>query len=84
MKTQWAFLTGLGVGTVVTLMLAPQSGKDTQELLTGKLRSGLDQVASAGKKVGGQVKDVVNRRKENLAEAIDTGKEAYRTSISGG
>jgi gas vesicle protein len=84
MKTQWAFLAGLGVGTVVTLMLAPQSGKDSQELLAGKLRSGLDQVASAGKKVSAQMKDAVSRRKENVAEAIDTGKEAYRTSVSGG
>jgi gas vesicle protein len=84
MKTGWAFLAGLGAGTVATLMLVPQSGKDTQELLAGKVRSGLDQVASAGNKVSAQVKDVVNRRKENLAEAIDTGKEAYRTSVSGG
>ncbi len=84
MKTVWAFLAGLGVGTVATLMLAPQSGKDTQELVAGKLRGGLDQVASAGKKVRAQVKDVVNKRKENVAEAIDTGKEAYRTSVSGG
>jgi gas vesicle protein len=84
MKTEWAFLAGLGVGTVATLMLAPQSGKDTQELLAGKLRGGLDQVESAGKRVRAQVKDVANRGKENVAEAIDTGKEAYRTSVSGG
>ena len=45
MRTEWAFLAGLGVGAVATLMLAPQSGKDTQELLAGKLRGGLDQVA---------------------------------------
>jgi gas vesicle protein len=84
MKTGWAFLAGLGVGTVATLMLAPQSGKDTQKLLAGKFRDGVDQVTSAGKKVSAQVKDVVNRRKENVAEALDTGKEAYRTSVSGG
>jgi gas vesicle protein len=79
MRTEWAFLVGLGVGTAVTLMLAPQSGKDTQRLLTGKLRGGLDRVASAGRKVGTQVKDLANRGKENLAEAIEVGKEAYRT-----
>ena len=45
-----------------------------------KLKGGLDQVASAGKKVGTQVKDFANRKKENVAEAIDAGKEAYRTS----
>ena len=80
MRTEWAFLAGLGVGTVATLMLAPQSGKETQELLAGKLRDGLDQVTSAGKKVRGQVKDLAGRGKDNIEEAIDAGKEAYRTS----
>jgi gas vesicle protein len=84
MKTEWAFLAGLGVGAVAGLvaglMVAPQSGKDTQELLAGKLRGGLDQVASTGKKVRAQVKDLANRGKENVAEAIDAGQEAYRAS----
>ena len=84
MRTEWAFLAGLGVGTVAGLMIAPQSGKDTQELLTGKLRGGLDEVASAGKKVRAQVKDLADRGTENVAEAIDAGKEAYRTSGAGG
>jgi gas vesicle protein len=80
MRTEWAFLAGLGVGAVAGLMLAPQSGEDTQELLADKLRGGLDQVASAGRKVRGQVKDLANRGKEDVAEAIDAGKSAYRTS----
>jgi gas vesicle protein len=84
MKTGWAFLAGLGVGTVVTLMLAPHSGQETQELLAGKLRGGLDEVASAGKKVRAQVKDIASSGKENVTEAIDAGKEAYRTSVSKG
>lgn len=84
MRTEWAFLAGLGVGAVATLMLAPQSGKDTQQLLAGKLRSGLGQVASAGKKVRTQVKDLANRGKENVAEAVDAGKEAYEQSRAAG
>ena len=80
MRTEWVFLAGLGVGAVAGLMLAPQSGEDTQELLAGKIRGGLDQVTSAGRKVRGQVKDLANRGKQGVAEAIDTGKEAYRTS----
>ena len=84
MRTEWAFLAGLGVGTVAGLMIAPQSGKDTQELLAGKLRGGLDEVAAAGKKVRAQVKDLANRETGNVAEAIDAGKEAYRTSGAGG
>jgi gas vesicle protein len=84
MRTGWAFLAGLGVGAVVGLMVAPQSGKDTQELLGDKLRGGLDQVASAGRKVRRQVKDLANRGKEDVAEAIVAGKESYRTSGAGG
>jgi gas vesicle protein len=84
MKTEWAFLAGLGVGTVATLMLAPRSGKDTQDLLAGKLRDGLDQVASAGKRVRTQVKELANRGKENVGEAIDAGKEAYEQSRAAG
>jgi len=84
MKTKWAFLAGLGVGAVAGLMVAPQSGKDTQELLAGKLRGGMDQVASAGRKVRRQVKDLANRGKEDVAEAIDAGKESYQTSGAGG
>lgn len=80
MRTAWAFLAGLGIGAATALMLAPQSGKDTQELLAGKLKGGLDQVASAGKKIGTQVMDFANQKKDNVAEAIDGGKEAYRTS----
>jgi gas vesicle protein len=84
MRTEWAFLAGLGIGAVAGLvaglMVAPQSGKGTQELLAGKLRGGLDQVASTGKKVRAQVKDLANRGKENVAEAIDAGQEAYRAS----
>src|ERR1017187_8462990 len=84
MRREWAFLAGLGVGAVATLMLAPQSGKDTQELLAGKLKGGLDQVASAGKKVRVQVRDLANRGKANVAEAIDAGKEAYEQSRAAG
>jgi gas vesicle protein len=84
MRTELAFLAGLGVGAIATLMLAPRSGKDTQDLLAGKLRGGLDQVTSAGKKVRAQVKDLANRGKDNLAEAIDAGKEAYEQSRAAG
>ena len=84
MRTEWAFLAGLSVGAVAGLMVAPQSGKDTQELLAGKLRGGVDQCASAGRKVRRQVKDLANRGKENVAAAIVAGKESHRTSEVGG
>ncbi len=79
MKMGWPFLAGLGVGAVAGLMLAPQSGKDTQDLLAEKLQDGLDQFVSAGKKVGTRVKDFANRKEENVADAVDAGKNACGT-----
>ncbi|MGA8763661.1 MAG: YtxH domain-containing protein [Candidatus Sulfotelmatobacter sp.] len=78
MKIGLVFLAGLSVGAVAALMLAPQSGKETQELLAGKLKDGLDEVASTGKKVHARVKNLTNRGKETLADAMDEGQEAYR------
>ena len=80
MRTEWAFLAGVGVGAVAGLMLAPQSGGATQEILASKLKGGLDQVTSTGKKVRAQVNDVAHRGKDSIAEVIDAGKEAYRRS----
>jgi gas vesicle protein len=76
MRTEWLFLAGVAVGAVAGLMLAPQSGEDTQEILAGKLKGGLNQVTSTGKKLRAQVNDVAHRGKESIAEAIDAGKEA--------
>jgi gas vesicle protein len=84
MRTEWAFLAGLGVGAVGALMLAPQSGKDTQKLLAGKLRGGLDQVPSAARRVRGRVKNLANKGKEKVSEAIGAGQEAYRGSEAEG
>jgi hypothetical protein len=45
-------------------------------------RSDLDitRVRSTGKKVRAQVKDVADRGKEGIAEAVDAGQGVYRTS----
>ena len=84
MRKRWAFLAGLSIGTVAGvvagLMVAPQSGKETQKLLAGRLKGGLDQVASAGNRVRAQVKDLANRQKGQVAAAIDAGKEASQSS----
>jgi gas vesicle protein len=80
MRIEWAFLAGVSEGAIVALMVAPQSGKVTQELVTSKFKRGLDEVASTGKRVRAQVKDLANRGKETVAEAINVGSEPYRTS----
>src|SRR5947208_11366079 len=36
MRSEWAFLTGMGAGVVLGIILAPQSGKETQEYIGRK------------------------------------------------
>ena len=38
------FLAGLGMGAILALLLAPQSGKETREYIAGKAEEGRDYV----------------------------------------
>jgi len=76
MRSEWAFLTGMGAGVVLGIILAPQSGKETQEYIGRKAQRGVDQIGSAGKKVSAQVKDAVSRGKEQVENILESGKAA--------
>lgn len=59
-----SFLAGGMVGAGLSLLLAPQSGKATRQLITNKLSAGADSV--------GALRDsVVNRSEEAWDEAAD-------------
>jgi gas vesicle protein len=71
------FLVGLGVGTVVALLLAPKTGEETRKLIAKKAEEGKDYVASKGREVRGQAeelvekgKGLVTKQKERLAEVF--------------
>jgi gas vesicle protein len=80
----WGFLAGVGVGVGLGLVFAHQSGKETRDFIGEKVQEGLDQIASAGKKVGAQVKNATAKGKEQVSEALEAGKEAYREQAVGG
>jgi gas vesicle protein len=78
------FLAGLGLGAIVALLLAPKSGKEAREYLTGKAEEGRDYVKSKAedlrRQAGGAVeksKDIVTKQKEMLSAALEAGKQAY-------
>jgi gas vesicle protein len=83
MKTQWAFLAGLAAGAILGVMFAPRSGEETQDLIAQGARAGLNQAASAGKKAARQVKHFADQGREQVAEALDAGKEAYQRAVAG-
>lgn len=83
------FLVGVGVGSVVALLLAPRSGQQTRKLIAKKAEEGKDYVAARGREFRGQAeefldkgKNLVTKQRERLADALDAGKEAARSTLS--
>jgi len=84
------FLAGLGLGAVVALLFAPKSGEETRRFIAQKADEGKDYVTAKGKElreqaddVVGKGKDLVAKGKERLADAVEAGKQAYRTKFAG-
>ena len=79
------FLVGLGIGTVIGLLFAPRTGQETRDLITQKAEEGREYLKRRGRELRDQVdelvdrgKETVTKQKEQLAAAIEAGKQAYR------
>jgi gas vesicle protein len=78
-------MLGAMIGAATALLLAPRSGIETRKLLASKAREGADLVTNSTKNVAGKTSDYVERGKEllqqqrdQLAAALEAGKQAYR------
>jgi gas vesicle protein len=83
------FVAGAGIGALLALLLAPKTGEQTRKLIARKAEEGKDYVASKGREFRGQAeelvekgKEVVTKKKERLADVLETGKEAARSTLS--
>jgi gas vesicle protein len=84
-----AFLLGLGVGVGIGMLFAPKSGQETRELIKNKANEGSDylkqrstefkQTATDWMDKG---KEALGRQKENLADAMEAGRQAYRETVT--
>ena len=79
------FLMGLGIGALVGILFAPQAGEKTRELIADKADEGRDYLLRRGREVREQAttfvdrgKEVIGQQREQLAAAIEAGKQAYR------
>ena len=79
------FLAGLGIGALVGILFAPQSGEQTRDLITGKAEEGREFLSRRGRELREQAtsyvekgKEAVSHEREHLAAAIEAGKQAYR------
>ena len=83
------FVAGVGIGALLALLLAPKTGEQTRKLIAKKAEEGKDYVASRGREFRGQAEELVEKgkervtkQKERLAEVLETGKEAARSTLS--
>jgi gas vesicle protein len=75
-----AFVLGAITGAAVALLLAPTSGEETRRILTEKAKEGREKAGDAAR----QGREFLNRQRENIATAVDRGREAYNQARSGG
>ncbi len=72
-STLLAFAVGAVAGAVVALLYAPASGDETRRMLRKQARAGRDRVSDLAR----EGRDYVSRQKDNLAGAVDRGKEVF-------
>ena len=83
-KALYLFL-GAAIGAGIALLFAPRSGVETRKMIANKAREGADIISNRTKAVAGKTSEFVERGKEvlqqqrdQLAAAIEAGKQAYR------
>jgi gas vesicle protein len=83
------FFLGLGLGVAVGLLFAPKSGAETRDLILTKadeskeyLRRAGEQFRDSASDVIDKGKNVVSKQREQIASAIEAGKQAYREALS--
>lgn len=67
------FVLGALAGAAIALLLAPASGEETRRILSDKAKEGRDKASDAAR----QGREFINRQRENIATAIDRGRDAY-------
>jgi gas vesicle protein len=82
------FFLGLGIGVGIGMLFAPKAGTETRGLLLSKADEGKDFLKKQTSKLGDTAgdlldkgRDIIGKQKENLNEAIEAGKQAYREKV---
>ena len=82
------FFLGLGLGVAVGVLFAPKSGSETREFIRDKAGEGVDDEKRRGEELRDTAsetvvrsKETLRRHKDNLAAAVDAGKQADREAV---
>jgi gas vesicle protein len=84
------FFLGIGVGLAAGILFAPKSGEETRGLLKSKAEEGKEYVKRKTVDLRDQAgdfversRDAVLRQREQVAAAVEAGKQAYREVHTG-
>ncbi len=83
-KVAVGFLIGLGIGAAAGLLLAPQSGKESQEWIADKAKTSVDNLRAAGQRVKETAHNASTQGRTQVNAAVEAGKEAYSQVVSHG
>lgn len=75
------FVAGAVVGMTGAILLAPQSGKKTRQIISDKTQQGKEAVTDTGKEVYGRSKEMIDKGRqlvEDAADLFDRGRKLVR------
>ena len=82
------FFLGLGIGVGIGMLFAPKSGEETRDLLLNKADEGKEYLKrqttglrDSANDLLDKGRDAVGRQRDNLNDAIEAGKQAYREKV---
>jgi gas vesicle protein len=83
MRNNWseitsAFAIGIGVGAILGMVLAPNSGEETRAMLRKKAQEGIDEAVEQGKRVARKAQRAADNAREYVNDAVEAGQGAYR------
>jgi gas vesicle protein len=83
------FLVGVGIGSLIGILFAPKSGKETREYLAKKAGEGNEYARDKARELRARAEETVERgkrmimqTKDQIATAIDAGRETYQREKS--
>jgi len=76
-STTLAFLTGLGIGTGLAALFAPQLGEETREWIADTAERKFKVLRRVGRRSFRQLQDAVAEGEEKLTGVLRNGKKAF-------
>ena len=73
-------VAGLGIGAVLSVFLAPQSGKETRKWIATKCLDGVDAANAKIRQTRVRVHELVDEGQRKVSEAVVAGREAFGTA----